>query len=714
MEKTLPTNKLSFFACKVSGSRFRCLKVEQRFFKQTRLFFAFVFLVFASFSAKAQDHLFAWATSIVGTDNNIDEGKDIAVDASGNVYATGLFVATADFNPSTGTFNLVSAGGNDAYVQKLDINGNFVWAKRIGGTGSDVGRAITTDASGNIYFAGQFNGTVEFNPNYVAGEPTTTEFTSAGSTDIFVIKLAANGDFIWAKTMGGTAGEDLKSIALDASGNVYITGLFGGTVDFDPNAGTSSLVSNGGADIFIQKLTSNGDFVWAKSMGGTGSDIGYGITTDALGNVYTTGQFNETVEFDPNYTPSGDPSTTALTSAGGNDVFIQKLTSDGSFVWAKRIGDTGSDVGNSIAVDASGNVYTTGQFNGTVEFDPNYTPSDDPSTTSLTSAGGNDVFVQKLTGTGTFVWAKRMGGTGSDVGFSIALDASSNIYTTGQFNGTADFDPGSGTFNLVSKTTNTDTFIQKLNASGNFVWAKGILDQLSGGGFGIAVNASGDVHVTGGFGGGNGVAVDFNPGTDTYNLTAFGTSRDIFVLKLKPDGVTPVDLITFNAKIEGNRTKLSWQTASEQNNNHFAIYRSTDGNTFTLIGDTPGAGTSTKVNTYVFYDNKPHNGTNYYKLVQVDNNGDETIEGNRALSFSLSKIKVDIYPNPSKNKINVQFEKGKYTKLSLVGIDGKVLKSIAIHNTANEMELDITPYPAGIYLVKLTGRESAIHKVVKQ
>ncbi|MGC6468655.1 MAG: SBBP repeat-containing protein, partial [Chitinophagales bacterium] len=195
---------------------------------------------------------------------------------------------------------------------------------------------------------------------------------------------AQQANFEWAKSFGGTFDDQGYSIALDASGNVYTTGWFAGTVDFDPGAGTNNLTAQGSADVFVQKLDPLGNLIWAKSFGGTSADQGYSIALDASGNVYTTGRFRGTVDFDPG------AGLATLTSAGSDDVFIQKLDPLGNLIWAKSFGGTSADYGYSIAVDASGNVYTTGYFQGTVDFDPG------AGTNNLTAQGNRDVFIQKL------------------------------------------------------------------------------------------------------------------------------------------------------------------------------------------------------------------------------------------------------------------------------------------------------------------------------
>jgi hypothetical protein len=172
-------------------------------------------------------------------------------------------------------------------------------------------------------------------------------------------------DAVYASAQQFTGGNVLaQKVVTDSSGNVYTTGFFSGTVDFDPGAGTANLTSAGSDDSFISKLDSGGNYVWAKQLGGISAELAIGISVDSSGNVYTTGTFQGTADFDPG------AGTANLTSAGGDDSFISKLDSSGNYVWAKQLGSTGADVAYGVSVDSSGNVYTTGFFSGTVDFDP--------------------------------------------------------------------------------------------------------------------------------------------------------------------------------------------------------------------------------------------------------------------------------------------------------------------------------------------------------
>ncbi len=226
---------------------------------------------------------------------------------------------------------------------------DFEWVQSIGGSLTDIGRVIVNDDSGNLYLIGQYQDMVDFDPG-----PGTTELTSNGGSDVYVLKLDANGDLIWAKSMGGANTEFAKSIVVDGNGNVYVTGSFEGTADFDPGTGTTNLISNGNDDVFIAKLDANGDFVWAVSMGDVSDDVPFCMTLDGSGNVYTAGKYKGTVDFDPG------AGSMPLTAAGDFDAFVQKLDANGVFVWAKSMGGVDEDEVYGMMTDASENVYLAG------------------------------------------------------------------------------------------------------------------------------------------------------------------------------------------------------------------------------------------------------------------------------------------------------------------------------------------------------------------
>lgn len=386
---------------------------------------------------------FEWAKKMGGS--NEEEGVSIALDDVGNVHTVGTFRATVDFDPGSGVLNLTSNGQRDAFVQKLDNSGNLVWARSFGGSAEDLIRSVCVDNNGNVYSTGQFFGTVDFDPGI-----DTNELTSSGY-DVFIQKLDASGNYVWAKKIGGLSHDIGYAITADNNGNIYVSGSFAITVDFDPGPGVSNLTSNGSEDIFVLKLDSTGAFLWARKMGGSNQDVGLSIAIDQFGNVISTGRFQGTGDFDPGI------GVIQLSSVSANDVFIQKMDSTGNFLWAKSMGGSGSDYGQSIATDIFGNVYTTGFFAGTADFDPGL------DTSLFTATGLTDIFIQKLDAFGNYIWAKTIGGSSSDQGFGITVDDSGKVYSTGWFSGAVDFDPDSGVSNLTAVQSDIYVLILSTN-----------------------------------------------------------------------------------------------------------------------------------------------------------------------------------------------------------------------------------------------------------
>ncbi len=487
-------------------------------------------------SSNAQNQTFEWAKQIAP--GGFHNDTPIDVDASGNTYITGVYNGTIDFDPGPNTFNLMSSNAGSMYILKLDASGNFVWAKDVSGSFYISGLSIKLDNSANIYITGNYNGTVDF-------DPSAATYTIGSSTSqTFVLKLDASGNFVWAKSMYGGTGNAGYAIDVDASGNVYTTGGFKGTTDFDPGVGTANLASTGvGQDVFVWKLDVNGNYVWAKKFGNTGDDYAHSIAVDASGNVYTTGQFTTTVDFDPG------AGIASLTSFGNDDTFISKLDVNGNYVWAKQLGGTSYDWPRAMTVDNLGNVYTIGY---TTSSDGDFNPS---SATYTLSAGG---YISKLNTNGGFIWARQIPVTYYSGG--ITLDAINNIYITGLFSGTTDLDPGIGTFNLTS-LGNTDACILKLDNNSNFLWAKQLGGTLEDFGAEIVVDASNNIYTTGSF---NGTS-DFNLGSTSYSLTAIGPDENKFIHKLgqcSPPATPTITSLPASLEICSNHTAVLSATST--------------------------------------------------------------------------------------------------------------------------------------------------------
>ncbi len=306
-------------------------------------------------------------------------GLSVVIDDQNSIYLTGYFNETVDFDPGLGAVNLSSHGVGDAFILKLDSEGNFLWVRQLGGVHFDRGASIDVDGNGGVYVAGHFADTI--NVDLVSD---TVSLITNGSWDIYVLKLNSEGDFLWIKQMGGEDLDEGQAIEVDNEGNVYTTGYFQELIDLDPGVGVSPLISNGGRDAFIQKLDSLGNFVWANQLGGDSDDYGRGVHVDSLMNVFLSGEFQETVDFDPG------PRRRELSSNGGWDVFIQKLSSDGDLIWAETQGGTGWDSGKAIINDSQGNIYLSGWFSNIVDFDPGV------NVRNIQTRGNFDIYVQKF------------------------------------------------------------------------------------------------------------------------------------------------------------------------------------------------------------------------------------------------------------------------------------------------------------------------------
>ncbi|MEO6302164.1 MAG: hypothetical protein ABIP51_03220, partial [Bacteroidia bacterium] len=403
--------------------------------KKLTLFFA-LFL----FSNLYRSQLaYQWANSAGSTLS--EYGQAIASDPSGNVYVAGSFSGTVDFDPSAATVNLTGlSGSQDIFLAKYTSAGNFIWVKQIAGTNTERPFDLVADASG-AYLAGIFMGTIDFDPSAVTN--ATTSLGGGPDGDAFFAKYDVNGNLIWVDRIGSTGNDRVVGIALDASSNVFITGFIGANADMDPSASSASLNVTGTYNSYFAKYTSAGAYVFAKQITG-GYSEGDDIALDASGNIYITGSYATGNDFDPGV-GTANLSTSSLTQL---DIFLAKYTSAGVYTYAKQIGGVGTDIGFQVAPDALGNVYLGGVFSSSCDFDPTAV------TSTLTSAGAGDLFVAKYDVSGNLVWKNGTGGTNNDYCYGLGLDASNNVYITGNFQGTAiDFDPSASTASLTATSS---------------------------------------------------------------------------------------------------------------------------------------------------------------------------------------------------------------------------------------------------------------------
>ncbi|MVM28622.1 hypothetical protein GO755_01165 [Spirosoma sp. HMF4905] len=462
--------------------------------------YAFLLLFVGSVAtiSRAQTPALLFVKSLGGT----NAGTSIKTDAQGNIYVTGYFTGTVDFDPSASVANL-TAVASDIFLAKYDAAGNYVWANSASGNENDSeGRStsLVLDQTGRLLLTGYFTGIVDFDPS-----TSVANLTSAGTYDIFVAKYDTDGNYIWAKRAGGPNYDFSYSVAVDASNNVLLTGYFESTADFDPSSNVASLTAVGNGDIFVAKYDAQGNYIWAKNMGGSSVESGQSLTVDATGNIVLTGAFSGTVDFDPS---TNVASLTALYS----DIFLAKYDTDGNYIWAKRMGGPGANIGRSLAVDGNGNILLTGAFRDTTDFDPSVAVA------NLVSAKDEEIFIAKYDASGNYIWAKRAGGSSADFGYSLALDGSGNVLVAGSFSGTADFDPSEAVANLTAEGYDSDIFVAKYDAQGNYIWAKRAGGNYIDVGTSLAVDGNNNVSLTGYFSG----TADFDP---SASITSIGITN---------------------------------------------------------------------------------------------------------------------------------------------------------------------------------------------
>lgn len=464
-----------------------------------------LFFILHTFNSHSQS--FVMAKQFHGNDSQVNSA--IAFDNSGNIYTACIFYNEVDADPGLGTTLLDAVGSLDIAIIKLNSDGNFVWAIQLGGATFETASVLKTDAEGNVFVFGYFNGTLDMDPS-----PSVFNLTTAGSDDLFCAKYDADGNLIWAVRIGGTGTEQNYGFDLDTSDNPVIHGYFQNTVDFDPGAGTFNLTAPvGGAD-FLLKLDNDGNFLWAKQMGAFWGNM---TRLDDGNNIFITGTFFGTIDFDPG------PATHSLSAYGfGADAFALKLDADGNYVWVAQFSGNLNEQGVAIAFDAANDaVLIGGHFEGTMDADPGVGIS------NLTSAGYIDASVIKLAQTdGSLLWAKSFGGLGYQSVVDLEIDENGSIHMTGPFEQTVDFDPSVDIFSLTSNGY-TDIFRLIWTNEAEFVLAEQIGNNGSDWPSAMELDNTGAEFITGHFE----YSVDFNPGPDTYILNAAFTGWDGFIAK---------------------------------------------------------------------------------------------------------------------------------------------------------------------------------------
>ncbi|MEP6974962.1 MAG: fibronectin type III domain-containing protein [Spartobacteria bacterium] len=473
-------------------------------------------VVFASL-AEAQTAQWVKQMGLGGISNGVSS------DAAGNAYATGMVS-----NPGLFDNLVIPCNASDVFLAKYDAAGNVQWANVGGGDLLDQGNKVVTDAGGNSYVVGA----IQTNSLHPTAKFDNITLTGNGDYDWLIVKYNTSGQVVWAQNYGSASGDIADGVALDAAGNVYVTGFFNGTMMVQG----VTVTSQGLFDIFLAKLDANGTLLWLKTAGGTGSDQAHGVVVDGQGNVGITGEFQGTSKFDAN----------SIKAAGLGDAFIAKYDAAGTNLWVHGGGSTTSFAGDpakAIAVDGANNFFITGDYTGTAIFDGLSVPN--------TGTSGSDIFLAKYNSSGVIQWLHHAGGPPSDKGYSIGVDTSGNSWVTGF----AASGPGV-VFDTITLPPfgNEYIFLAKYDPAGVVQYVK---QYAAGTGQDIYVLSNGVLYLNGGASKGNGKEFD--------DISLVYNDRGGFICQFsEPAGggcEPPAGVMASN--ITSNTATISWSAVAD-------------------------------------------------------------------------------------------------------------------------------------------------------
>ena len=431
--------------------------------------------------------------------------------------AIGNIYACGGFNGTVtfGAISLSTTGGRDMYLVKYSPTGTVLWAVKGGGsTASERGRAIAVTPSGDVFVTGYFNTSATFGGITV---------TSNGGYDVYLVKYNSSGVAQWVKGGIGSSTDydEAFDVAVDASGNSFVIGYFEGTATFSTGV---TLTSSGMSDVYIMKHNAAGVFQWVKKIGGTANDRAYGCSVDPSGNIGVTGYFTGTATF---------ATGTSLTASGSADIFIAKYNgATGALMFAEKAGGSSYEEARGMDCDNNGNFYITGNYYGTATFGTGTGASSITSTTELYgSSPSQDIFTAKYGNTGVFSWVRSAGGGREAGGRDVACDDLGNVNTVGYFEGNIYF----GTYYLQNVASNPsfayeDPYAAQYDTSGNFNWAVHGGSGWHDAGYGITTDVWGNVIVTGTLNP-DGVVRNWN-GMAFAGATNSNNGDDMFVAKM--------------------------------------------------------------------------------------------------------------------------------------------------------------------------------------
>jgi len=608
----------------------------------------------------------------------------LTVDKAGQTIS---FAALANKTYGDGDFNLNATGGASGNVVTYSssnplvatVSGNMVTIVGVGST------TITASQVGNA------------NYDAAADVPQTLAVDKAGQTISFAAlanKTYGDADFSLNAT-GGASGNTVTY----SSSNPLVATVSGNTVTI-VGAGSTTITASQLGNANYNAAT---DVPQSLTVGKVGQTISFA----ALANkTYGDADFslNATGGASGN-TVTYSSSNLSVATVSGNTVTI--VGAGSTTITASQVGnanyDAAADVPQTLTVDKAGQTISfaalISKTYGDVDF--NLTATGGASGNALTYSSSNPLVATVSGNTVTIVGAGSTTITASQVGnanYNAAADIPQTL--------TVDKATQSITFaSLDPKTTASPDFALVANSSSglslNFSSSNSSVATVyqNGGVWMVKINGSGTTDI-----------IASQSGDGNY---MGATTRVQQLLVTEPP--LPVNLLSYKANVDGNAAKLEWKTASEQNNKNFVIYRSGNDRAFVNIGEVQGKGTTSLANSYVFYDKQPLKGNNYYRLVQVDLNGKPIELGERVLNFEFSVQGIQLYPNPTKGETMLNFAAGKYTRLTVSSVEGKILNIIPLKPQDDKVQVDLAQYPVGLYFVRLMGvNESITKKVIKQ
>ena len=452
-----------------------------------------VFMAIAVLSVSGNGQQLRWMYKIGGL--TAESGSAVVLDIDENVYDLTNFMGTVSVSNE---IVFTSNGSTDILIRKSSSLGALQWVKKLGSKGADIGNDVKVDNFGNVYVTGVFQDSLMLNDEVI--------LTSVSRPTGFIITLNTDGDFVRGMKLGSTETVNLKTLTLDNTGNITVSGEFEGILDADPSGETFNLESNGSTDIFYARYNASGAMVWAYSIGGTGPEQVNKHVVDNQGNIYLVGELRNRVNF---FTGQGD---FFVDPAGMSDCFVLKLTPNGHTIWVKGFGGAGMDTGYDINIDPMGDIIVAGRFSNTVDFNHGDAAG------IVTSKGGFDAFVLKLDNDGDFIWVTPIGGSMSDLAKTITTNFNGIIFVGGTFRDTVNFDLRPGNSKISGSAGGDDVFYLVLNQDGTYN------DHFTLGGLAneqvndMVVRFNGELISTGAFG----AIVDFDPSPEVINIISTG------------------------------------------------------------------------------------------------------------------------------------------------------------------------------------------------